>query len=50
MTTRERLTIWLVWHLPRSLVYWAYVRVQTADYNGNPADRPATDAMQSWQA
>ncbi len=48
MTIRERLIIWMAWRLPRILAYWAFVRVQTADYGGNPADRSATEAMGSW--
>ena len=48
MTIRERLIIWLAWRLPRIVAYWAFVRVQTANYGGNPSDRSATDAMKSW--
>ena len=27
---KEKLAIWMAWHLPRSLVYWCAVRVGAA--------------------
>ena len=40
----------IAWRLPRQVTYWAYIRVQTAGYDGNPAERPVVDAMKAWAA
>jgi hypothetical protein len=31
---RERLAMWLAWHLPRWLAYWAFVRVAALATSG----------------
>lgn len=46
---KELLVRAIAWRLPRDVAYWAYIRVQTADCAGNPAERSVTDAMKSWQ-
>ena len=47
---REKVLLWMVWRLlPRSVAYWATVRVVTSDYPGNPGERTALDALRSWR-
>lgn len=45
---RERLAIWLSWHLPAWVVYWCFVRVAVANEDGNPGDRTCGDAGKAW--
>lgn len=55
---RERLCIWLAWHLPRRLVYWALVRAATYEPIGlrhddfivweKVPDRGCLDAARIW--
>ena len=45
---REKILTWIAWRIPRSVAYWVAVRVATADYDGNPAERPVVDALNSW--
>ena len=47
---REKFLVWIVWRLPRSVAYWATVRVVTSDYDDNPSDRTALDALNAWGA
>lgn len=44
----EALFVWISWKLPRGLVYWCFVRVVTENCLGNPGDRSAHDAAESW--
>lgn len=44
----EKTTIWLVWHLPRSLVMWAFIRVAVHGNNGHPDDRSISDTLKAW--
>jgi hypothetical protein len=44
----ERLLIWLAWHLPRGVAYWAFVRVATWKCEGNPAERTAVESLRAW--
>lgn len=46
---RERFTIWVAWRLPRQLSYWAFVRVATYEYGGNPAERTVISALEGWE-
>lgn len=39
----ERLTIWLAWHLPRRLLYWAYIRAIAQVTTGPYRDRTPDD-------
>ncbi len=48
MRIREKTLTWIAWRLPRSIAYWATVRVLVADYDGNPSERPVLDALNSW--
>ena len=45
---RERVRIWLAWRLPRSVAYWAMVRVVTSDYDGDPTERSVVEALERW--
>jgi len=49
MTRKERLAIWLAWHLPRSVALWAYVRVATEGGVDYPADQKVTEPMERWR-
>ncbi len=42
---RVKILTWIVWKLPRPVVYWATVRVATFDYDGNPGERSVLDAL-----
>lgn len=44
-----KLGIKLIWALPRRVAMWAFIRVATADYNGNPGERTVLDALKSWK-
>lgn len=51
---REKVVVWLAWHLPRSLVYWAAVRVVAHATTGRYGNEvvPAVvcvDALQRWR-
>lgn len=46
---RENCAIFVAWHLPRSIVRWAAIRVAVnAEPNGNPADATVGDALKIW--
>lgn len=47
--TREKLTQWIAWRVPRSIAYWCFIRVYTASTNGAPSD-DVIAAMKAWQA
>ena len=49
----EKFTIWIAWHLPRTLVKWCAVRLISAatvgDYSSqNVPDLSALDALKRW--
>ena len=49
----ERLLIWLVWHLPREAVKWAFVRVAahatTGEYGmTSPDELSVMEALRRW--
>lgn len=46
----ESICVFLSWKLPRGLVYWCFVRVVTENCLGNPGDRTAHDAAESWMS
>lgn len=53
---KERLAIWLAWKLPRSIAYWAYIRVATyktteapMSYR-NPTSQTIDEPMERWRA
>jgi len=50
----ERLTRWVAWHLPKSLIMWCYVRVgahATSGPYGNTAvsELGMTEALKRWE-
>jgi hypothetical protein len=50
---RERLVMWVAWHLPRHLAYWAFVRVAaaatTGEWSGSVPDQVSVmEAMRRW--
>jgi len=52
MTWKDKLAIWIAWHLPRSITMWACVRVATApgtrdDY---PGEQSVIAALKNWDA
>ena len=51
---QDRVARWLVWHMPRRLVYWAAIRLAVDATTGNYSTQevPAltvTDALQRWR-
>ena len=54
MTRKERFIIWLAFKLPRSIAYWAYIRVATAGdeegmpYRWNPTAQNVMEPINRW--
>lgn len=48
MDWKYKLVTWLAWHLPRSVTYWAAVRVAVHDYDGDPGERTAVEMLDGW--
>lgn len=46
----EKVVTWIAWRLPRSVAYWAYVRVATEGANEYPGDQKVYEPMQRWRA
>lgn len=44
----ERVIIWVAWHLPRRVAYWAFIRVGVHDYNLDPGGRTLAHALNHW--
>ncbi len=49
MTKYERIAMWVAWRLPRKVAMWAYVRVATADYGGNPTMQTVDEPLDRWE-
>lgn len=52
---REKFTIWVAWHLPRSVVYWCAIRLMAAATVPPYGDQivpelMAFDALKRWEA
>ena len=50
---KERLVIWISWHLPRSIVYWCAIRLMkhatTGKYSGTIVPSlKILDALERW--
>ncbi len=51
---REKIVLWFVWHLPKSLVYWCAIRVGTFATTGEYGHLETTelnflDALGRWR-
>lgn len=51
---REKLVIWITWHLPKQVVYWCAIRLvahaTTGKYsNQNVTQLTATEALERWE-
>ena len=51
---REKLTIWLAWKLPRTLVYWCAIRLMAHATQGKHSGQPVPEltgieALRRWQ-
>lgn len=44
MRKLENAKIWIAWHLPKSIAYWAFIRM-AAKTNGNPGERTCGDVL-----
>jgi hypothetical protein len=54
-TLRERVIVWIAWHLPRSIAYWSTIRVGVNATTGphsaqNVPELHFTDALKRWDA
>jgi len=52
---RERLVIWIAWHLPRKVAYWAAIRVGAHATTGPWSNQLVpelhfTEALERWEA
>lgn len=43
MSLKDRIAIWIAWHLPRLVAEWTYRRVAEAGEAGRPLDRNPFD-------
>lgn len=50
MSRKERFVIWLAHKLPRSVAYWAYIRVAVEGNNEYPGDQKVMEPAQRWTA
>lgn len=54
MTVKDRIAIWIAWHLPRLVAEHTYARVATAGdkpgepYPGNPSEQNVCEPLQRW--
>lgn len=44
----ERAVTWIVWRLPRVIVYWSAIRLMTSVNPGHPDDIKASDYLKAW--
>lgn len=54
LSRKERLTMWVVWHLPHQIVYWAYIRVHAnatcGPFGGEQPDQVSwSEACRRWE-
>ena len=50
---RERLVMWIAWHVPKWLAYWCFIRVAahatTGEWSGSvPHNVSIMDALERW--
>jgi hypothetical protein len=51
---RQKVTMWIAWHLPKSLVMWCYMRIAAHATTGkyshvNACDLGMMDAVKCWE-
>lgn len=51
---KEKIIIWISWHLPKSIAYWATIRVgvhaTTGEYSNQIVpELPFVDALKRWE-
>lgn len=51
---RERLLLWVAWHMPREIVYWCFIRLAAHATTGEFADREVPEvtcieALTRWE-
>jgi hypothetical protein len=50
---KEKLILWIVWKLPKTIIYWAAIRLMSfatcGQYgNDSPTDLPMMEALKRW--
>ena len=45
----EALTTWIVWKLPRTIIYWATVRLMTSVNRNAPDDLKPSDYLKAYR-
>lgn len=48
MRLNERFGYFVAWLLPRSVAGWAFIRVATDNYDGNPGEQTVGEVMNRW--
>lgn len=48
-TMKEKLIQWIVWRLPRSVVYWAMIRAANETREDYPAEQIVLDVLERWR-
>lgn len=46
---KEKIVLWIVWKLPKSLVYWSTIRLMTTVNLNHPDDMNATDYLKAYE-
>lgn len=49
MTLKDRIAIWIAWHLPRLVAEWTYRRVSETGATYNPFDQPVSEPLDRWR-
>ena len=44
----ERASVWVAWHLPRRVAYWATIRLAVEDNEDYPGDRTVIEVLDGW--
>lgn len=47
-STREKVLLWFVWRLPKTIVYWSTIRLMTSVNQGCPDDLKPSDYLKAW--
>lgn len=46
---REKIVIWCANHLPRTVAYWATIRVSVEGNNEYPGDQSVNEILERWR-